>query len=1176
MFEKPIDRNISGVIKVGQKDEEIIYQELDEYVVTKQLLKHFREFFDNYATSIDNPNGEIGVWISGFFGSGKSHFLKILSYILDSTLTVNDRTPISFFEEKIDDSTIIANMKKSSSVSTDVRLFNIDSKSSSRKDNDAIVKVFLKEFNALRGYCDNENFFIADLERKLDEKNKFMEFQEEFEKITGTTWIDGRDDFDFISEDVKEALVNIEFMDEKQADHWIENSENNYHITIEKLSKDINEYCESKDPNHHIIFLIDEVGQYIGDNTQLMLTLQTLVEDLGTNCNGKVWVVVTSQQDIGEIVKNVKDQDFSKIQGRFKTRINLTSSNVDEVIRRRILEKTETAQETLKSQYSNIEYTLKNILTFDNKAELKEYHNSEEYAEVYPFIPYQFNLLQEVLTSVRLHSATGKHLAEGERSMLGLFQEAAKTYKEQDDTTIIPFYSFYDPLEKWIDSDKSRVIDHAKENQQLEAFDIKVLKSLLMIKHIDEIEANLTNIITLTIDNTNTDRTILGKQVEKSLQKLFDETLIGKNGDKYTFLTNEEQDTNRAIKHEQIDESEITSEIYEKIYDGLLVDLNKYQYDKSHNFEFNKSIDNYTKGHGNKDMGLRIITPQYEYNTNIDDDQTRHNALRELSQNKHEAIFQFKNDNIIEDIRTTLQIQKYLRKNTELSATIRETKNTELQEQKNRIDIQLEESIKTATIYIDGHQVNIEEKHSQERINEALSQLCKKIYNKLEYMELKPEKSDIKKLLEQKTNDNDQEFIDYKYNLILKNVEDYLNDKKTRYENVYLKDLIQRYTKAPYGYNPLEIEWIIIKLFTQKRINITYSTTDFNEYTTDKKITIITQAKNYEKLLIEKRKQTSQRELNELKEILLEITEINVPDKEIITTLQKELNKIYEQLNTIKNKYTNNSRYPNKEKVQKAHDLYSQLQKNEKEEIFIEFVLKNQDELLDYNEELGSTFEFFRGNQWELFDKGIKVTKTYEDNQFNIDNTQIEETYQKILNIINNPQPFNEIPQLAQLCEQFNNQYDEELNKLRKPIIEKVNESEKTILNKLSTSKLQEEFTKPIETEYQKLRHKKETTKNISIITDENEYKNLENKYNKKIQQFIEKQNKERIPGPTTPPIPEPELEPVIAKTIYLKELQLNQQTEIDNEEKLNEFIEKLKEELKKELNKNEKINIQL
>ena len=89
-------------------------------------------------------------------------------------------------------------------------------------------------------------------------------------------------------------------MDAKQADHWIENSEQNYHITIEKLSKQINKCCEKKGNNHHIVFLIDEVGQYIGDNTQLMLTLQTLVEELGTNCKGKVWVVVTSANKTSE------------------------------------------------------------------------------------------------------------------------------------------------------------------------------------------------------------------------------------------------------------------------------------------------------------------------------------------------------------------------------------------------------------------------------------------------------------------------------------------------------------------------------------------------------------------------------------------------------------------------------------------------------------------------------------------------------------------------------------------------------------------------------------------------------------------------------------------------------------------------------------------------------------
>ena len=79
MFEKDINRDINGVIKVRQDDEHSLQQELSEYIITKELRKHFRTFFDHYTKAIDTPTDKIGVWISGFFGSGKSHFLKKIS-----------------------------------------------------------------------------------------------------------------------------------------------------------------------------------------------------------------------------------------------------------------------------------------------------------------------------------------------------------------------------------------------------------------------------------------------------------------------------------------------------------------------------------------------------------------------------------------------------------------------------------------------------------------------------------------------------------------------------------------------------------------------------------------------------------------------------------------------------------------------------------------------------------------------------------------------------------------------------------------------------------------------------------------------------------------------------------------------------------------------------------------
>ena len=84
LFQKSLHRPINGVVKADQKDRETVYQELDEYVVTNELEKHFRAFFDSYTTDLSDPSiaNRVGVWISGFFGSGKSHFLKALSYLL--------------------------------------------------------------------------------------------------------------------------------------------------------------------------------------------------------------------------------------------------------------------------------------------------------------------------------------------------------------------------------------------------------------------------------------------------------------------------------------------------------------------------------------------------------------------------------------------------------------------------------------------------------------------------------------------------------------------------------------------------------------------------------------------------------------------------------------------------------------------------------------------------------------------------------------------------------------------------------------------------------------------------------------------------------------------------------------------------------------------------------------
>src|ERR1700730_7235541 len=151
LFERDIFRPIHGVVKADQVDESSVWQELDEFVITKELDQHLRKFISWYLEAVDqpknpDPTGKIGIWISGFFGSGKSHFLKVLSYLLNNRTHTNNghyKQAVEFFESKVKDAMLFADIKRAVVANTDVVLFNIDSKADHRAGRDLILLVFL-------------------------------------------------------------------------------------------------------------------------------------------------------------------------------------------------------------------------------------------------------------------------------------------------------------------------------------------------------------------------------------------------------------------------------------------------------------------------------------------------------------------------------------------------------------------------------------------------------------------------------------------------------------------------------------------------------------------------------------------------------------------------------------------------------------------------------------------------------------------------------------------------------------------------------------------------------------------------------------------------------------------------------------------------------------------------
>ena len=728
MFRKKIDREIQGVIIVGQGEETNVAQELEEYVVTRELQRHFADFFAAYKKGIQGTTPKMGVWISGFFGSGKSHFLKILSYLLQNK-QVGDKHAIDYFieDQKITNQMVLADMQLAANTPSDIILFNIDSKSDSngKENKDAIVNVFLKVFNEMQGFCGSMPH-LADLERRLSEEGRFEEFKEKFEEEYGDPWESSRQDFDFIQDSVVDVLSDMDFMSESAARNWCEKATESYQISIEDFAKRVKSYIDKKGNNHHVVFLVDEIGQYIGDDSKLMLNLQTVTEELGKECMGKAWVIVTSQQDIDSITK-VKGNDFSKIQGRFDTRLSLSSANVDAVIKKRILDKTETAAQSLRLLYDQKATIIKNLIVFNDGVEKKLYANAEDFAEVYPFVPYQFNLLASVLTSIRTHGASGKHLSEGERSMLALFKESAMQLMDDEMGAIVPFYRFYDALENFLDHSHSSVIIRAYDNSYInpekkekDVFAINVLKTLFLIKYVLEIEANVDNIVSLMITSIDDDRISLKAQVEDALKVLMRQMLIQKNGSIYVFLTDEEQEINNEIEKENVEMPEVITKIAEMIYEDIF-SSKKYQYPSfggRYAFSFNQTVDDRPyKANQNYDIGLRVLTPWYEGGT---DDGT----LRLLSGQGKEVLVVLPNDDaFLTEMRAYLKIERFLRKNTSVQLakyeTIKEAKRVEMRERNGNAKLYLTEALKEATIYVNGDVLHTSGKEVTSRINEA-------------------------------------------------------------------------------------------------------------------------------------------------------------------------------------------------------------------------------------------------------------------------------------------------------------------------------------------------------------------------------------------------------------------------------------------------------------------------
>ncbi|TCP39409.1 BREX system P-loop protein BrxC [Rhodovulum marinum] len=609
IFAKPVDRPIDGVIKAD--DEASLRIELDEYVITDEIGKRLETFLDAY-NNYDTANG---VWISGFFGSGKSHLLKMLALLMENR-EVDGTRAFDIFEDKLTDQPMLLGaLRKAVSVPSKSILFNIDQKADviSKTDVDALLSVFQKVFDEACGYY-GKLPHIAQFERDLDDRGQLAAFKDAYAAAAGKPWERGREQAALERKNIATAFASVTGGDPADATDILGQYRADTRVSIEDFANKVKGWIDKQAPKFRLNFFVDEVGQYIAENVKLMTNLQTIAESLNTKCKGQAWVIVTSQQDMEAIIgdgKAFQSQDFSKIMARFGVKMPLNSADVAEVIQRRLLSKTDEGQVRLGNLHDREENNLKTLFDFtDGSIKLKNFDGRAHFVSSYPFPPYQYMLFQMAITSLSQHNAfEGKHSSVGERSMLGVFQEVAKKMADQPVGGLATFDLMFEGIRTALKSAVQQSIQIAeKEIQDIDPFAVRVLKALFLVKYVKEFKPTVRNIGVLLLSEFDTDQNKQRRKIEEALSFLERNTLIQRNGEVYEFLTNEEKDVEAEIKALDVDPSELSKEMETLAFDTILRHRKIKHLTTGNEYSFSRKLDDHLLGREHE-LSINLISP---------------------------------------------------------------------------------------------------------------------------------------------------------------------------------------------------------------------------------------------------------------------------------------------------------------------------------------------------------------------------------------------------------------------------------------------------------------------------------------------------------------------------------------------------------------------------------------
>jgi len=1153
IFLKNINRNIETVIKADDRDH--ISDEVAEYVITNEISKKIREFFSAY----NSYAGANGVWISGFFGSGKSHLLKILSYVLENKEFEGYSSGDLFAEKIEDDQMLKGDVLAACKIPSESILFNIDQQAqiTSKEDANAILEVFYKVFYDHLGYY---GFIphVAEFEMWLDDEGILEEFKNKFKSKNGNQWNDVRKNyFDIkLQQDLSAVLGKIKNVGPEDYIDVLDKLEENHKQSIEDFCNRVQQYISKQERGFRLNFFVDEVGQYISDNTKLMLNLQTIAESLATKTKGSSWILVTSQEDMEAIVGDMnksQQNDFSRIQARFKIKIPLTSANVDEVIEKRLLKKNDDAKTELKKVFGKESDHLRTIYSFsDAGVQFKGYKDDLDFVNKFPFLPYQFDLFQQCRRALSTHNAfQGKHSSVGERSMLGVFQQVTQKLGDSGLSELVSFDRMFEGIRNELKGEIQSSILVAENNLD-NSFAIRVLKTLFLVKYYSSFKTTKRNVSVLLIDSYSVDLKEHDKNIDEALNLLENQSYIQRNGDLYEFLTDDEKDVEQEIKEVDADDQAVNQLLKEILFDEVIRD-NKIKFeDNKQDYKFTSKIDGAVLGR-EEELGIEIITPNYHYYNEVNEmaTQTMGLSLMRLLM-PEDGVF-------IKDAKMYIRTGKYIKQNqsTSLKAErkrILHDKSVQNIERRSNLVKLANQLLSRSEVFINGTSQELgATSDGKTKVIKAFQILVKTVYPNLKMLGNQQYSEDTVRRIISSTQDDlfgtDDTTISEAENEILI----VLDRRKKQSDRTSLNDLKNHFGMKPFGWYPNAVWSMVARLYKRGKIEMKQ---DSNLLEDNQVINALLVSSNYGNTLLEVQKDVDPKLIKELKTLYSEAFDESCPfqeAKDIAVGFKDKLSGLLQEVNGL---IQNSNNYPFLKLLEPIQEKLRSW--NGKDYTY--FLLSRQefeDTLLDAKEDLLDPIrKFMNGDQKKIYDDIRLIVNSDTTNLSFVDGDEMEQ----LRVVLNHDKPF-----LGTLIRDAKSTMDTLKEKIQSKIKEEKELATERVNTIITHFESKSEFVQLDDTQKEDLLSPLKWA--LKEIRDERFISNIRN-IAQNVQDQIEPRQLTRLQRLTS--VGEEQFEYIKASGIHIS----YDKRELKTNEEVDEYIETLREKYKEQISKNRRISL--